>query len=99
LTSYSARPTPIPSELGVRREQSSRNWRAGAGAIEDPLYEHIGSCSPCYQEWRALQAAQSQTFAAILANGPTIARWFAAAVVVALALGGNALVAQESTAP
>jgi hypothetical protein len=53
--------------------------------IGDPAYDHIGKCSPCYQELRAIQQAD--------AARQTAARrkrlvW-AAAAVVAVAIGGS----------
>src|SRR5204863_4343964 len=28
----------------------------GEGRINDPTYEHLATCSPCYREFRALQS-------------------------------------------
>lgn len=54
--------------------------------IGDPAYDHLSKCSPCYQEFRALQQAE--------AAGRTAAarrKWFgyAAAAVLLLAIAGT----------
>src|SRR5438067_2068924 len=48
--------------------------------ISDPLYEHLGNCSPCYREGRALQQHRSAEGSA----SRLYAKWIAAAAVVIL---------------
>lgn len=53
--------------------------------IDDPAYDHLSKCSPCYQEVRALQqAAAAVRSAAARRNQLTVA----AAAVLVLAIGG-----------
>jgi hypothetical protein len=53
--------------------------------IDDPAYDHIGKCSPCYQELRAIQQAD----AARLASAAKRKRLtYAAAAVLVLAIAG-----------
>jgi hypothetical protein len=53
--------------------------------IGDPAYDHIGRCSPCYQELRVLQQADA-TNAGLVRRRRMM---FAAAAVLALALAGS----------
>jgi hypothetical protein len=53
--------------------------------IGDPAYDHIGKCSPCYQELRVLQQADA-TDAGLVRRRRMM---FAAAAVLALVLAGS----------
>ncbi len=53
--------------------------------IGDPAYDHIGKCSPCYQELRAIQQAD----AARLAVARRKRLVWAAAALLAIAIGGS----------
>ena len=53
--------------------------------IGDPAYDHIGKCSPCYQELRVLQQADA-TAAGLVRRRRMV---FAAAAVLALVLAGS----------
>jgi hypothetical protein len=54
--------------------------------IGDSAYDHIGKCSPCYQDLRAIQQAEAARLAAAV-------RWkrltYAAAAVLVLAIAGS----------
>lgn len=55
--------------------------------IGDPAYDHLSKCSPCYQEFRALQQADAaQRMVAV--NRKRVA-YAAAAAVLVLAIGGS----------
>jgi hypothetical protein len=54
--------------------------------IGDPAYEHLSKCSPCYQEFRALQQADAATRASA-ARRKRLA--YAAAAVLVLAVAGS----------
>jgi hypothetical protein len=58
--------------------------------IGDPAYDHLSKCSPCYQEFRALQQAEAADQAAT-AKRKRLA-YFAAAAVLVLAVAGSWLV-------
>ena len=53
--------------------------------IDDPAHEHLSKCSPCYQEFRALQQADAAKLVAVAKRRNTM---IAAAAVVAVAIGG-----------
>ena len=53
--------------------------------IGDPAYDHIGKCSPCYQELRAIQQADAARQAAVRRKRLT----YAAAAVLLLAIAGS----------
>ncbi|MEO8035587.1 MAG: hypothetical protein ABI837_14225, partial [Acidobacteriota bacterium] len=54
--------------------------------IGDPAYEHFSKCSPCYQELRALQQADTAARAAAVRRNRLA---YAAAAVLAVAIGGS----------
>src|SRR5262245_62208359 len=54
--------------------------------IGDPAYDHLSKCSPCYQEFRALQQADAAKLVAVAKRRNTM---IAAAAVVAVAIGGD----------
>jgi hypothetical protein len=61
--------------------------------IDDPAYDHIGKCSPCYQELRAIQQAD----AARLASAARRKRLtYAAAAVLVLAVAGSWFVVRQT---
>lgn len=53
--------------------------------IDDPAHEHLSKCSPCYQEFRALQQADAAKLVAVAKRRNTM---IAAAAVLAVAIGG-----------
>lgn len=62
--------------------------------IGDPAYDHLSKCSPCYQEFRALQQADAaQRMVAV--NRKRVA-YAAAAAVLVLAIGGSWFALRET---
>ena len=55
-------------------------------SIDDPAYDHFAKCSPCYQELRALQQADTATANAVARRRRIV---LAAAAVLAVAIGGS----------
>jgi len=53
--------------------------------IDDPAYDHIGKCSPCYQELRAIQQADA---ARLASTAKRMRLTYAAAAVLVLAIAG-----------
>lgn len=54
--------------------------------IGDPAYDHIGKCSPCYQELRTIQQADAARLAAAVRRKRLA---YAAAAVLVLAIAGS----------
>src|SRR5688572_26930174 len=54
--------------------------------IGDPAYDHIGKCSPCYQELRTIQQADAAQLAAVMRRKRLA---YAAAAVLVLAIAGS----------
>jgi hypothetical protein len=61
--------------------------------IGDPAYDHIGKCSPCYQELRAIQQADAKRLAATVRRKRLA---YAAAAVLVLAILGSWFVMRET---
>jgi hypothetical protein len=61
--------------------------------IGDPAYDHIGKCSPCYQEMRSIQQADAARHAAA-ARRKRLA--YAAAAVLVLVIAGSWLALQQT---
>jgi hypothetical protein len=55
--------------------------------IGDPAYEHLSKCSPCYQEFRALQQGDAAAQKAAARRKRIV--YAAAAAVLVLAIGGS----------
>jgi hypothetical protein len=55
--------------------------------IGDPAYDHLSKCSPCYQEFRALQQRDAAAEKAALGRKRIV--YAAAAAVLVLAIGGS----------
>ena len=64
--------------------------------ISDPGYKHLASCSPCYQEARAYQAAQVRQRRAGVTRMVT---WLATAALVVLGVAWLFLRARQGTSP
>ena len=64
--------------------------------IGDPAYEHLSKCSPCYQEFRALQQADAAT-RALAARRKRLA--YAAAAVLVLAVAGSWFALRQGDGP
>ena len=77
-------PIRIPTRAGCPPRDVLIALARRARPIEDPAYEHLVKCSPCYREFRALQqAGVSGGYA-----GGTRARWMAVAAVLVILVGG-----------
>ena len=76
---------PNPAREGCPSADLLRRLARRELPIGDPAYDHIGKCSPCYQELRAIQQADATKLAAGAKR-----RWtmIAAAAVVAVVIGG-----------
>ncbi len=87
---------PNPSREGCPPRDVLVSFSRRERPIGDPAYDHLFKCSPCYQEFRALQQANVAQRAA--AKRKRIA--YAAAAVLVLVVGGSwfALRRPENTA-
>src|SRR5689334_15978712 len=81
---------PNPERIGCPPHSELERLARKRGAIDDPVYEHLGSCSPCYREWRMMQAAVARS-----------TRWWlaATALLAALALVGVLWWLRKTPAP
>jgi hypothetical protein len=82
---------PNPERIGCPPRSALEQLARTRGSIDDPIYEHLGSCSPCYREWRAMQTAAgtSMRTAGATRRLRSMTWWMAAAAIVAaLALVG-----------
>ncbi|HXH23970.1 MAG TPA: hypothetical protein VNI78_01900 [Vicinamibacterales bacterium] len=64
--------------------------------IGDPAYEHLSKCSPCYQEFRALQQAEAAARTAAVRRKRLA---YAAAAVLVLAVAGSWFALRRGDAP
>jgi hypothetical protein len=62
--------------------------------IGDPAYDHIGKCSPCYQELRVIQQADAARLAAAVKRKRLA---YAAAAVLVLAMAGSWFALRQTT--
>ena len=77
---------PNPTREGCPPAELLRRLARRELPIGDPAYDHIGKCSPCYQELRTIQQAD----AARLTAGVRRKRLaYAAAAVLVLAIAGS----------
>lgn len=78
-----SRANPNPDRVGCPPRDDLIALAARRRPIDDPGYEHLGKCSPCYREFRALQAQLPVTSSGM-------ATWWRAAIAAALlvAIGG-----------
>lgn len=51
-----SRANPNPERIGCLSRETMIELARGARPLGDPAYEHLAKCSPCYQEFRSLQA-------------------------------------------
>ncbi len=82
---------PNPERIGCPPRSELERLARTRGAIDDPIYEHLGSCSPCFREWRTMQAAavRAAATAGVTHRFLSTAWWMAAAAIfAALALAG-----------
>jgi hypothetical protein len=78
------RANPNPIRVGCPPRATLRALARRARPIEDPGYEHLVKCSPCYREFRALQAEGVVAPASETAAGPTARGWIVAAAALLL---------------
>src|SRR5919112_2166932 len=76
---------PNPTREGCPPPEVLRRLARRELPINDPAYDHLAKCSPCYQELRALQQADATNAALLRRRRMT----FAAAAVLILALTGS----------
>lgn len=80
------RANPNPERVGCPPSDILSSLARKDRPIEDPAWEHLAKCSPCYQEWRALQ----QQFQVAPAAGSRAAlRMLAVAAALAVIAGGT----------
>lgn len=85
---------PNPQRIGCPPREVLSALARRERAIEDPSYEHLTQCSPCYREFRALRQQTSQL------PGPTArssVQWFAAVAALLLLLAASAWLYFRST--
>jgi hypothetical protein len=51
---------PNPARVGCALRHVLVELARRARSINDPWYDHLGECSPCYREVRALQQAAGE---------------------------------------
>jgi hypothetical protein len=92
-----SRANPNPDRVGCPPRATLLALARRARPIEDPGYEHLVKCSPCYREFRALQSNSVVAPGAATAPGPT-ARWMvAAAALLLVTLAGVWWLTREDT--
>ncbi len=80
------RANPNPERIGCPPQDVLTALARRDRPIEDPAYEHLTKCSPCYREFRSLQIpVLSQSLRASGVN------WFAAAAMLIVAIGAGSL--------
>lgn len=77
---------PNPERTGCPSQDVLSALAQRARPIEDPAYEHLTQCSPCYREFRAFQEKVRE--AASSAPRRARVRWIAAAVILVLLATG-----------
>ena len=78
--------SPNPERKGCPPREALAALARRARPSDDPAYEHLGQCSPCYREFRAFQE-QSAT-EALRTSRRTSWRWIAAAAILLLLATG-----------
>ena len=77
---------PNPARVGCPPREMLVSLSRREMPMGDPAYEHLSKCSPCYQEFRALQQADAAARASA-ARRKRLA--YAAAAVLVLAVAGS----------
>jgi hypothetical protein len=70
---------PNPDRIGCPAREVLSLLSRRERPIDDPAYEHLASCSPCYQEFRALQLGRGSPRGL---SRPSRIRWVAAIAAV-----------------
>jgi len=81
-----SRANPNPDRVGCPPRETLARLATRQQPIDDPAYEHLAKCSPCFREFRALQEGAGHF--SVSAGGR---RWLPAGVAagIALALAGG----------
>lgn len=79
-----SRANPNPDRVGCPPRATLLALSRRARPIEDPGYEHLVKCSPCYREFRALQSQSVVESASGASARPAARVWMAAAAAVLL---------------
>lgn len=77
-----SRANPNPGRVGCPSRETLVRLAARQQPIDDPAYEHLAKCSPCFREFRALQEELAQTAAV----RPGVRRWLLGGVAAGIAL-------------
>src|SRR5690349_2854582 len=87
---------PNPAREGCPPRETLVSLSRRELPIGDPAYDHLSKCSPCYQEFRALQQAD---VAARTAGVRRKRLTYAAAAVLVLAFAGSWFALRRGNAP
>lgn len=79
-----SRANPNPDRVGCPPRATLLALSRRARPIEDPGYEHLVKCSPCYREFRALQSQGGVAPASDVTARPAARMWMVAAAAVLL---------------
>jgi hypothetical protein len=79
-----SRANPNPDRVGCPPRATLLALSRRARPIEDPGYEHLVKCSPCYREFRALQSQGFVGFPSDASARPALRVWIVAAAAVLL---------------
>lgn len=90
------RANPNPAREGCPSRDVLEALARRARPMEDPGYEHLAKCSPCFKEFRAVQQADVARTAAVRLRRRIA---YAAAAVLAVAAVGSFFVVQRSRGP
>src|SRR5438552_7263367 len=80
------RANPNPTRAGCPPREVLRALSRRERPIEDPAYEHLAKCSPCFREFRAMQQGDAAELAATVRSHRI---WALAAAAVGVALVGT----------
>jgi len=81
-----SRANPNPNRVGCPPKETLSALARRAQPIDDPAYEHLVKCSPCYREFRALQDGAKSTPASL--PGGSRSWMLTAAAVLFVSLAG-----------
>ena len=85
---------PNPERLGCPPRDVLTALARRERPIEDPAYDHLIKCSPCYREVRAIQQMP-----VVRASAVSSRTWLAAAAAVVVAIGAALFIASRSNRP
>lgn len=95
------RANPNPNRVGCPPRDTLLALSRRARPIEDPGYEHLVKCSPCYREFRALQSQGVAAPAPTTRPSQNARRWMvaAAALLLVTTLAGAWWLTRGETGP